>query len=47
MRAILALASNTDIEMSGRIEQIENLQDDMLRTAEVVILPSSPLVGGR
>ncbi len=44
--SVLALANNADIEMSGRIEQIENLQDEMLRTAEVVILPSSPLVGG-
>ena len=43
---ILALASHADIQMSGNIEQIETLTDDVLRTAEVVILPSSPLVGG-
>lgn len=43
---ILALASHADIEMSGNIGQIETLTDEVLRTAEVVILPSSPLVGG-
>ncbi len=46
MEAILSLSDLSDVEISGSIQQFEQYsKNGTLRTAEVVVLPGSPLVG--